>query len=112
MRLQWFKHHIVFAILLVTPLVVVAQTIKIEPPVQVSPPDSGGHFWIVGNTHAAPDDPLSLITCGMRIRANPLSWEGYLYASGDGGLTWREARVDSTQSDSGVPDLVSEVSLP
>lgn len=110
MRLQWFKHHIVFAILLVTPLVVVAQTIKIEPPVQVSPPDSGGHFWIVGNTHAAPDDPLSLITCGMRIRANPLSWEGYLYASGDGGLTWREARVDSTQSDSGVPDLVSEVS--
>src|SRR5258708_7914450 len=87
-----------------------AQNIRIEPPVQVSPPGSGGHFWGIGNTHAAPDDPRSLITCGIRIRSSPLSWEGYLYASADGGLTWRTARVDSTLSDSGVPNQVSETS--
>jgi hypothetical protein len=64
----------------------------------------------MGNTHAAPDDPASLITCGVRIRSNPLSWEGYLYASADGGRTWQASRIDSTLSDGGVPNKVSEVS--
>jgi len=64
----------------------------------------------MGNTHAAPDDPASLITCGMRIRTNPLSWEGYLYASADGGRTWQASHIDSTLSDGGVPNKVSEVS--
>ena len=62
----------------------------------------------MGNTYAAPDDPGSLITCGIRIRADPLSWEGYLYASADGGLSWRAARIDSTLSDTGVLNQVSE----
>jgi hypothetical protein len=87
-----------------------AQTIRVEPPVRISPQDSGGHFWNMGNTHAAPDDPLSLITCGIRVRSNPLSWEGYLYATADGGLSWWPARIDTTRSDSGDPDMVSETS--
>jgi hypothetical protein len=87
-----------------------AQMIKIESPVRVSPPDSGGHFWAMGNTHSAPDDPHSLITCGIRIRTEPLSWDGYLYSSSDGGLTWRAARIDSTLTDDGDPDQVSETS--
>ena len=87
-----------------------AQAIRIEPPVRVSPQDSGGHFWSMGNTHSAPDDPRSLITCGMRIRSEPLSWDGYLYSSSDGGLTWRTSRIDSTLTDDGEPDQVSETS--
>jgi hypothetical protein len=87
-----------------------AQAIKIESPVRVSPLDAGGHFWAMGNTHSAPDDPLSLITCGIRIRSEPLSWDGYLYSSSDGGLTWRVARIDSSLTDDGNPDQVSETS--
>lgn len=90
------------------PGAVFAETIKIDPPVQISPPNSGGHFWGMGNTYAAPDDPGILITCGIRIRAVPLSWEGYLYESADGGLSWRAARIDSTLSDTGVLNQVSE----
>ncbi len=104
------RHSVLIAILGWVPSIVGSQTIRIEPPVQVSPPDSGGHVWGMGNTHAAPDDPLSLITCGIRERSNPLSWEGYLYASADGGLTWRAARIDTTPSDAGVPNQVSETS--
>ena len=92
------------------PAVSGAQAIRIEPPVRVSPQDSGGHFWAMGNTHSAPDDPHSLITCGIRIRSEPLAWDGYLYSSSDGGLTWRVARIDSTLTDDGDPDQVSETS--
>jgi len=87
-----------------------AQVITVETPIRVSPQNSGGHLWGMGNTHAAPDDPASLITCGMRIRSHPLSWEGYLYASGDGGRTWQPSHIDSTLSDGGVANKVSEVS--
>jgi hypothetical protein len=93
-----------------TPSTVGAQAIKVEPSVRVSPLASGGHFWGMGNTHAAPDDPQSLITCGIRERQEPLSWEGYLYLSSDGGATWREGRIDATLSDDNVPNLVSETS--
>lgn len=105
------RQSILLAVLLAASMSMAGtQTIRIEPPVRVSPLGSGGHFWGVGNTHAAPDDSRSLITCGIRIRSDPLSWEGYLYASADGGLTWRPARIDSTLSDTGVPDQVSETS--
>jgi hypothetical protein len=97
-------------LLALTPTVSGAQAIKIESRVRVSPQDSGGHTWAMGNTHSAPDDPHSLITCGIRIRSEPLSWDGYLYSSSDGGLTWRVARIDSTVTDDGNPDQVSETS--
>jgi hypothetical protein len=97
-------------LLALTPAVSGAQEIRIEPPVRVSPQDSGGHTWAMGNTHSAPDDPSSLITCGIRIRSEPLSWDGYLYSSADGGLTWRVARIDSTLTDDGDPDQISETS--
>lgn len=84
--------------------------IRVEPPVQVSPLGAGGHFWGMGNTQASPDDPLLLITCGIRERQHPVAWEGYVYVSKDGGDTWREARIDSTLSDGGLPDQVSETS--
>jgi hypothetical protein len=96
------------AICACTQTIVEAQTIIVEPSVAVSPVASGGHFWGTGNTHAAPDDPLSLITCGIRIRSDPLSWEAYLYRTADGGQTWNTARVDATSSDTGRPDMVSE----
>jgi hypothetical protein len=98
------------ALLALMPAVSETQAIKIESPVRVSPPDSGGHYWAMGNTHSAPDDPHSLITCGIRIRSEPLAWDGYLYSSSDGGLTWRVARIDSTLTDDGRPDQVSETS--
>jgi len=88
----------------------VAQEITVKLPVRVSPAGAGGHFWSYGNTHAAPDDSKSIITCGIRIRTDPLSWEGYLYTSTDGGSNWRVARVDSALTQSGAPDLVSEPS--
>ena len=85
-----------------------AQVVKVDPPVRISPAGSGGHGWGMGNTYAAPDDPKSLITCGIRMRSNPLAWDGYLYTSADGGLTWQMGRIDSTPTDDGVPDQVSE----
>jgi hypothetical protein len=85
-----------------------AQVVKVDPPVRISPAGSGGHSWGMGNTYAAPDDPKSLITCGIRMQSNPLAWEGYLYTSADGGLTWQVGRIDSTPTDDGVPDQVSE----
>jgi hypothetical protein len=103
-------HPLILAIVACMPSIAAAQVITVEPPIRVSPPDSGGHFWGMGNTQAAPDDPASLITCGVRIRTNPLSWEGYLYASADGGRTWQATHIDATPSDGGVPNKVSEVS--
>jgi hypothetical protein len=82
--------------------------ITVSTPTQISPPESGGHWWGAGNTYASPDDPNVLITCGIRSRLAPLSWEVYLYTSKDGGVSWSPSYIDNSPSDSGLPNKVSE----
>ena len=108
LALDWCIAPAIFLTLALCTAIVNAATITVEPPVVVSP--LGGHFWLMGNTSAAPDDPLHLVTCGIRVVQNPLSWQGYLYASSDGGKTWWPSRTDATQADNGLQDQVSETS--
>jgi hypothetical protein len=87
-----------------------AQSVAVEPPVQVSPLDAGGHFFGFGNTKADPSDSLHLITCGMRQRAVTNGWQGYLYTSHDGGRSWRAGLIDSSLAQDSSTAEVSEVS--
>jgi hypothetical protein len=84
--------------------------IAIDRPTRVSPPGAGGHFFGFGNTKADPEDPSHLITCGIRQEPSSNSWQGYLYATYDGGDHWREAFLDSSLARDSSPGLVSEVS--
>jgi hypothetical protein len=66
----------------------------IGPRTPINPPDVGYHSEVMAA--ADPESANNLIVCGFR--ANPRTgsaYEGYVYQSGDGGATWREALVDS-----------------
>jgi hypothetical protein len=87
-----------------------AQRITLEPPVPVSPPGVGGHFFGFGNTKADPGDAAHVVTCGIRQRARPASWQGYLYETRDAGRSWYVAKIDSSRAQDSSDALVSEVS--
>ncbi len=66
-------------------------------PEQISPAGTG-HHWFTSIV-SAPDDARHIMACGMRQTPRQNSWQGFVYASHDGGLNWAVALVDSeTQS--------------
>ena len=78
--------------------------IQIDPPVAMSPPGAGFHIFAFGNLKIDPQGSGSIVACGMRDVPQYNQWQGYLYESKDGGLTWATNRVDS------FTQRVSEVS--
>lgn len=67
----------------------------VGPRTPINPPGTGYHGEVTAA--ADPQSAKNLIVCGFR--GNPqtgAAYEGYVYQSGDGGKTWREALVDAT----------------
>jgi hypothetical protein len=64
------------------------------PRTPINPANAGYHGEVMAA--ADPESDNNLIVCGYRANQKTGSaYEGYVYQSGDGGATWREALVDS-----------------
>jgi hypothetical protein len=90
-RRKWFR----FGLLLVLGLLasdVLAQEIRLESKVKVSPPTGGWYPWY--EMEADPSDPNNLIACGSRWDVKDNAFYGFVYSSSDGGNTWRTALED------------------
>jgi hypothetical protein len=76
-----------------------AQTIQVDLPTRVVPNSATNdysHFFT--SLAAAPDDARQLLVCGIRESSFNTTWQGFVYASHDGGLHWNVAVVDSSSA--------------
>lgn len=75
----------------------VPQAFVVQPPVRVSPPGAGPHFWWMIN--ASPTDSKHIVVCGLRSRSETaIQLQAALYGSDDGGESWRTLYADSVAS--------------
>ncbi len=71
-----------------------AQEVSVGPPVQVGLAWHGHHEFT--SIVSDPTDGRHLLICGYRSSPAQNSWQGFVYASHDGGGSWTVALVDSS----------------
>lgn len=72
------------------------QEIKVEYSGTASNEDGGWFPWY--EQAADPDNPNNLVICGSRWSVGENAFYGFLYSTGDGGKTWRQALEDRNSS--------------
>lgn len=73
-----------------------AQKLTVISNVAASPPDGGWHPWY--ETHVDPDNGNNMMICGAKWNAKDNASYGFVYYSGDGGKTWKQALEDKSSA--------------